>query len=91
VSAHTPWVVRSPKNDSRALDVYNAMGTKIHHGYWGGAHVAHLIAAAPSLLSFAEEYVRWAEETNMNFDDDGTRGLVETARAVIARAKGERL
>lgn len=81
----TPWVARSPANDSQALDVYNANGTKLHHGYWGGKDVAHLIAAAPELLE-----ALLAIEEHDNLTEDGCingycRHLLRTA---LAKARG---
>lgn len=84
------WVVRSPKNDSHAFDVYASdeeHATKLHHGFWGGKETAQLIAAAPELLAALEANHEW----HMQYDERDAYAdseLCEKNLAAIAKARG---
>ena len=52
---------------------------------------AHLIAAAPDLLAFVNDVIRWWDKVGEIFymDDDGLQCIIEDARGLKAKARGQ--
>ena len=100
--APAPWTWKGTERDLRDLDtelgadldgLYDADGSEVLYPIWHndstagvgvvGSANARLIAAAPELLEVVEELIKCRVPDEMF-------GLIDMARAAIAKAKGEK-
>jgi len=90
MSAHTPgpWIIRGNSIIADETEERLEMRVRIHSGSREDIKAnARLIAAAPDLLSELTALLAMCERQD-DFNDDSDGGMLDRARAAIAKATG---